>query len=119
MTMLSSVQYAGRPEQWSADMVYIGMPGKAARAFGIEDASVPGFGKPWSCLSDPRGWMTAYREYLWRRLNSDAEFRSAVRKLDGKTLLCWCTAKAKRQGKPVVCHGQVLIKAIEWLKTQE
>jgi hypothetical protein len=119
MTTLSSVQTVGRPERWTADMVYIGMPGKAARAFGIADADVPGFGKPWACKDDPRGWLPAYREYLYRRLGTDPAFRAAVRALRGKTLLCWCTAKAARRGERVVCHGETLIAAIEWLHTQE
>lgn len=110
--MLTAVQLLKRP--WPADAVYIGMPGKAARAFGIEDADVPGFGKPWSCLSDPRGWQTAYREYLWNRLNSDPEFRTNVKNLRGKILVCWCKAK----GKDTPCHGEILIAAIEWLHSE-
>ena len=111
MTTLSSVQQVGRPDRWTPDMVYIGMPGRAARAFGIPDIAVPGFGKPWACKDDPRGWQIAYREYLWNRLNTDPQFRTAVRALHGKTLLCWCTAKGN------ACHGEILIRAIDWLNS--
>jgi len=94
-------------------MVYIGMPGRAARAWGIADETVPGFGKPWECLRDPRGWATAYREYLWNRLQTDPAFREAVKALQGKTLLCWCKAK----GADVRCHGEILISAVAWLNS--
>lgn len=114
-TRLSSVQSVGHISTWKPDMVYIGMPGQAARAFGITDDQVPGFGKPWACKDDPRGWLPAYREYLFHRLESDLAFREAVKALNGKTLLCWCTAKAERRGTRVVCHGETLMRAIEWL----
>lgn len=122
-TILSSVQTAGRVETWKPDMVYIGMPGKAARAFGIADSMVGPYGKPWELLDDERGWAIAYREYLWSRLNSDPEFRTAVRNLDGMTLLCWCSTKVagtrRKDGsirtEDAVCHGQTLQRAIAWL----
>lgn len=113
-TTLTAVQLVGRPDRWTADMVYIGMPGRAARAFGITDDAVPGFGKPWACLRDPRGWQEAYRAYLWDRLNADPEFRASVKALAGKTLVCWCKAK----GPDTRCHGEILIRAIDWLNAQ-
>lgn len=113
-TRVGSVQDYKRG-QWPADAVYVGMPGKAARAWGIEDAQVGPFGKPWACLDDPRGWLVAYREYLWNRLHSDPEFVQQVYNLHGKLLLCWCTAKARRRGVEVVCHAHTLAKAVEWL----
>lgn len=116
---LSSVQFFGRPEHWPENAVYIGMPGKAARAFGIEDSAVPGFGKPWYCLKDERGWEIAYREYLHRRLLDDDAFRADVLRLNGKILLCWCLAKATRQPgfhlADFKCHGLILAKAVHWL----
>ena len=116
---VGSVQAYGDPANWPADAVYVGMPGNAARAYGITDESNPGFGKPWYCLNDPRGWETAYREYLHRRLIDDDAFRSAVLALHGKTLLCWCLAKAMRHPNFEVgafhCHAVILAKAVEWL----
>lgn len=108
-TVLSAVQFLGRPDRWDG-AVYIGMPGKAARAFGIDDRFGL-FGKPWWTLNDSRGWEVAYREYLFRRIRTDGDFALAVRDLHGKTLLCWCRAK----GAAVACHGDTLIAASEWL----
>lgn len=91
--------------------VYVGMPGRAARAFGITDAIVGPFGKPWACLEDPRGWLIAYREYLYARIRDDADFALAVRDLHGKALICWCRAK----GADTTCHADTLAAAAEWL----
>lgn len=91
-------------------LVYIGMPGKAARAFGL---TAWGFGKPWSCLDDPRGWQVAYREYLWREIQSSPAFAERVKALHKKTLVCWCKGKHGNDDQP--CHGDTLARAIEWL----
>lgn len=114
-TTLSSVQSVGRPDRWPPHAVYIGMPGPAARGYGIEDRDVPGFGKPWTCRDDPRGWQIAYREYLFGRINRDAAFAQRVARLEGHLLLCWCTAKAAKRGVYVPCHGEILIEAIDLL----
>jgi hypothetical protein len=97
--------------------VYVGMPGGAACAYDIPDEAVLDFGKPWACLKDPRGWEPAYREYLWNRIQNDADFALAVRDLHGKTLLCWCKAKAARNGhnEGWRCHALSLASAAEWL----
>ena len=96
--------------------VYVGMPGPSARAYGLPDDEVLDFGKPWACLKDPRGWETAYREYLWNRMKTDADFALAVLGLHGKTLLCWCKAKAARNGhEEFHCHANSLAAAAEWI----
>lgn len=100
----------GEPDDGNA-LVYVGMPGNAARAYGIADAIVGPFGKPWACLNDPRGWAVAYREYLWKRIRADGDFALAVRDLHGKTLVCWCRAK----GPNTRCHAEILLSAVEWL----
>jgi hypothetical protein len=48
--------------------------------------------------------LACYKQWLWRRLNTDDEFRARVAGLQGKKLGCFC--------KPKKCHGDV-IKA--WL----
>jgi hypothetical protein len=106
-TLISAVQMLGRPEQWPAAHVYVGMPGKAATAYGI--TNIGPFGKPWHLLDDPRGWEIAYREYLWTRIKNDADFALAVRDLHGKTLVCWCKSKG------VTCHAEALAEAAEEL----
>ena len=54
-----------------------------------------------------RATLPCYKKYLWRKLNSDTDFKAQVKALNGKTLGCFC--------KPKPCHGDVLAKAIEWL----
>lgn len=110
-TLVSAVQLIGRFETWGEGLVYVGMPGRAARAYGIEDDAVGPFGKPWWCLKAPEGWLAAYRKYLWRLIQSDADFALAVRDLHGKTLVCWCRAKAEG----TQCHADTLAAAAEWL----
>lgn len=109
-TRLGSVQTMGPRGTWPVDAVYIGMPCKASAAFGI--IGDPGFGKPWACKQDARGWQVAYRSYLYGRLLVDEEFAGRVRALKSKLLLCWCTAKAEKRGVPVACHGEILREAV-------
>lgn len=119
-TRVSSVQLLGRRVDSVAralrtepTLVYIGMPGRAARAAGITDDIVGPFGKPWACLSDPNGWRYAYAAYLKRRLADDPAFREAVRSLHGKTLICWC--KGGKRGADPDCHGDLLAEFAERL----
>lgn len=100
-SVIVSPDWAQRP-----DHVYIGMPGYAGQTEGP-------FGKPWACLRDPRGWREAYREYLIRRVCSDAGFAQAVLGLHGKTLVCFC--KGGRRGADADCHGDLLASVAERL----
>lgn len=44
--------------------------------------------------------ISRFKRYFDRRIKHDIKFRNAVRKLAGKTLLCWC--------HPMGCHGDVI-----------
>jgi len=114
-TSVASVQDYGPRDTWPESVVYVGMPGNAARAFGIADDMAGPFGKPWKLLNDPRGWLPAYREYLQNRLENDSEFARAVANLHGKTLLCWCTRKREQRKTFVECHADTLAQTVEWL----
>lgn len=93
-------------------LVYIGMDGNAARAYGL----VPqGFGKPWACLDDPRGWQQAYRAYLWAQIRDNIEFSERVKALRTKTLVCWCKGKRPEHNGDDHCHGDILARAIAYL----
>lgn len=46
------------------------------------------------------------------RLNTDPEFRKAVRQLDGETLGCWCRSLGSTTP---LCHGDAIRAAIEQL----
>lgn len=115
ITTLTSVQTLGSIDKWPAGCIYIGMPGNAARAFGITDNLVGPFGKPWHLLKDPRGWAAAYHEYLVTRMAHEASFERAVKSLYGHTLVCWCTAKQAKRGEEVACHGRILLELVEML----
>lgn len=97
---------------WRArpDHVYIGMECRYTRATGVTPL---GYGKPWACLNDPRGWRVAYREYLLRRVTTDADFARAVIALHGKTLVCFC--KGSKRGLDPDCHGDLLASVAERL----
>lgn len=51
-----------------------------------------------------------YRKYLWGLIKNDAITNEHLLELDGKRLGCFC--------KPQACHGDVIVKAVEWAKTQ-
>lgn len=49
-----------------------------------------------------------YRHWLWKALQDGKITKDMLLALDGKRLACYCAPKA--------CHGDVLVKAIEWVK---
>ena len=108
-TTVSAVQFVGQYANWPENVVYVGMPGKPSRAFGIPD-SRGFFGKPWACLNSPLGWETAYLRYLVDRMAASHSFQEAVRDLHGKTLLCWCAKKDAPR-----CHAMILAEFAELL----
>jgi hypothetical protein len=109
-TQVSAVQLVGQFDHWPTNVTYVGMPGKASRAFGIPDG-LGLFGKPWACLNSPLGWPTAYNQYLVGRLANEPWFEEQVRALHGRTLLCWCVAKPDAER----CHAFILREFVELL----
>ena len=62
---------------------------------------------------DERGATIArYRCWLWERMQAGDELvLSALRSIDDDSVLvCWC--------KPRPCHGDVVVAAATWLRTQ-
>ena len=51
-----------------------------------------------------------YRAYLWREIKTGKVALEDLAELHGKKLACWCHPKA--------CHGDVLVKAVEWAHMQ-
>ena len=45
--------------------------------------------------------INKYRDYFYKRIESEPEFKLRVEELKGKTLACFC--------KPKACHGDVII----------
>lgn len=52
-----------------------------------------------------------YKSWLWKQIVNDSITIKELADLDGKRLGCYC--------KPKGCHGDVLVKAIEWACKQE
>lgn len=88
--------------------VYIGRPGRGQDGY---------FGNPIVvgrvCLVCQQTHTTGgdtlpcYRRWLWQKLKTDSVYKSRVKGLIDSRLFCFC--------KPKPCHGDILIKAIEWL----
>lgn len=52
--------------------------------------------------------IECYRHQLWRQINSGEITKEMLLELDAKKLCCYCAPKP--------CHGDVLVRAIEWVK---
>lgn len=50
-----------------------------------------------------------YRVWLWEQIKAGNLSKADLLELDGKRCGCWC--------KPLACHGDVLVKAVQWAKS--
>ena len=55
--------------------------------------------------------IDTFRIYLWEQMKSGRITKEDLLELDGKRLGCF--------SKPQACHGDVIAKAVEWVKGQE
>lgn len=79
--------------------VYIGRPGKGKDGY---------FGNPITLNTGNRTEiLKKYKEYFYKRIENDSEFKERVLSLQGKTLGCFC--------KPKACHGDIIIKYLNSL----
>lgn len=51
-----------------------------------------------------------FRKYLWKQIKKGNITIAELVELDGEVLGCFC--------KPQACHGDVIVKAVEWAKKQ-
>lgn len=51
-----------------------------------------------------------YRTHLWKQLDKGEVTIQQLKELNGKRLGCFC--------KPKPCHGDVIVKAVEWAMSQ-
>lgn len=51
-----------------------------------------------------------YRKYLWEKIKKGEITFDQLLSLKGKRLGCFC--------KPKACHGDVLVKAVEWAESK-
>lgn len=52
-----------------------------------------------------------YRHWLWGQVRNGEITKEMLIELDSKRLVCYCSPKK--------CHGDVLVKAIEWAKENQ
>lgn len=73
--------------------VYIGRAGRGMDGY---------FGNPFRLIpGTPRGsTLENYRDYFYKRIESDNEFKRRILSLKGKRLGCFC--------KPQACHGDII-----------
>lgn len=83
--------------------------GRANRYAGL---SASPLANPFKVVHGKRGeTLNQYRRWLWQQMKQE-EVLNVLRSISEETILvCWC--------KPAACHGDVIIKAVEWLKNQE
>ena len=83
--------------------VYIGRAGRGMDGY---------FGNPFRLGAGmPRGaTLEKYREYFYRRIHADPEFKRRVEALQGKTLGCFC--------KPHPCHGDIIKEYLDSLSNK-
>jgi hypothetical protein len=78
--------------------VYIGRGSVWGNPFAINDAA-----------GDTRDVVIEkYRAHLFNLVKNGEVTLEQLRELDGKTLGCFC--------KPKPCHGDIIVKAVEWAK---
>ena len=64
------------------------------------------FGNPFSVAEYGReGCIAEYKEYFYKRIADDVEFKEAVLKLKDKVLGCYC--------KPKACHGDIIAEYLD------
>lgn len=78
--------------------VYIGRKGRNQDGY---------FGNPFPLKKgEERGsTIEKYKEYFYKRLKEDSEFKNKIESLKGKTLGCFC--------KPKTCHGDVIAEYLD------
>ena len=86
-----------------ADIVYIGRGSFWGNPFSHKE----GTKAIWKCETREEA-IYHYRHYLWSQITEGDVTKEMLLELDGKRLACYC--------KPNACHGDVLVKAIEWAK---
>ena len=81
--------------------VYIGRAGHGQDGY---------FGNPFPLEDETQRFevLAQYREYFYKRLAEDPEFKRRIHELRGKVLGCFC--------KPKTCHGDIIAHYLNTLK---
>lgn len=100
--------------------VYIGRPGRGGSGEWGNPIQVGKICQACGELHSGGGsTIPCYQRYLHKRLQ-DPHFRARLLTLEGKVLGCFCAPKGGLgpDDQPFRCHGQVMLRAIRWLKEQ-
>jgi hypothetical protein len=69
------------------------------------------FGNPFHIINGIRGSaIEPYKEYFYKRLETDPDFKERILALKGKVLGCFC--------KPRVCHCDIIANYLNNLETK-
>ena len=85
------IVYIGRGSVWGNPYTSLSAPTKAEMQVATREESIE-----------------RYKQYLWNQIRKGVISKEMLLELDGNRLACYCAPKA--------CHGDVLVKAIEWAK---
>ena len=90
------------------DTVVVNM--KTTKVFDVKIDRTTIFGNPFrlGIDGDRDSVLAKYRDYFYKRVELDKEFRQRVLGLRGRILACWCS--------PERCHGEVIG---EWLNSED
>lgn len=88
------IVYIGRGSVWGNPYTSLSKPTKAEMQVATREESIG-----------------RYKQHLWNQIRKGVITKEMLLELDGKRLACYCAPKS--------CHGDVLVKAIEWVKGEE
>lgn len=92
------------------DEVYVGRPGKGKPGYFGNPIAIDRQCPVCAAVHSAGGeTLSCYQKYLDDRLSKDGEFKSRVRELANKTLVCFCFPKP--------CHGNLLAETADKLHT--
>ncbi|QYW06611.1 hypothetical protein uav_080 [Pseudomonas phage UAVern] len=87
------------------DIVYIGRGSKWGNVYSHKKGT-----KAQYWVETREKAVNAYKQLLWHCIKAGQITKEDLLELDGKRLACYCA--------PQACHGDVLVKAIEWARRE-
>lgn len=88
------------------DIVYIGRGSKWGNMYSHKKGTKAAY---W--VETREKAINAFKQQLWSCIKAQIITIDDLLELDGKRLACYCS--------PQACHGDVLVKAVEWAKKQK
>ncbi len=96
-----------RTHQPTSKDIYIGRPSPLGNPFSHLHGTLADYK-----VATREQAIDCYRRWLWKHIQENhPETIQALRMIeDDSILVCWC--------KPAACHGDVIVRAWEWLRQQ-